>query len=119
MRARKAPRTTGAARISRPVALRAQIARTVQLVPEVMVKITNRKGVRNGMGAIRAHLDYISRNGQVELEAGNGNPVPANSKCVILSRCGGLLDVELRKRAHVGKRSISCCRCRLAQIGSP
>ncbi|MCL4626053.1 hypothetical protein L0Z32_06440 [Burkholderia multivorans] len=66
--ARKAPRASGAARINRPAALRAQIARTVQRVPEVMVKITNRKGTRNGMGAIRAHLDYISRNGQIELE---------------------------------------------------
>lgn len=72
VRARKAPRTSGAARIGRPAALRAQIARTVQRVPEVMVKITNRKGARNGMGAIRAHLDYISRNGQVELEDQDG-----------------------------------------------
>lgn len=73
VRARKAARASGAARISRPEALRAQIARTVQRVPEVMVKITNRKGTRNGMGAIRAHLDYISRNGQVELEDQEGN----------------------------------------------
>ncbi|WP_454872529.1 hypothetical protein [Paraburkholderia xenovorans] len=65
VRAHKAPRTSGAARIGRPAALRAQIARTVQRVPEVMVKITNRKGAKNGMGAIRAHLDYISRNGHV------------------------------------------------------
>lgn len=57
----------------RPAALRSQIARTVQRVPEVMVKIPNRKGARNGMGAIRAHLDYISRNGQVELEDQDGN----------------------------------------------
>lgn len=73
VRARKALRTSGAARIGRPAALRAQITRTVQRVPEVMVKITNRKGGRNGMGAIRAHLDYISRNGQVELEDQDGN----------------------------------------------
>ncbi|PLZ00429.1 hypothetical protein CY652_21425 [Burkholderia sp. WAC0059] len=71
--ARKAQRTGGAARIGRLAALREQIARTVRQVPEVMVKITNRKGGRNGMGAIRAHLDYISRNGQVELEDQDGN----------------------------------------------
>ncbi|HEB3530056.1 TPA: relaxase/mobilization nuclease domain-containing protein [Burkholderia cenocepacia] len=75
VRARKAPRTRSAARIGRPAALRAQIARTIQRVPEVMVKITNRKGARNGMGAIRAHLDYISRNGRVELEDQEGNLV--------------------------------------------
>jgi len=73
VRARKAAHASGATRISRPAALRAQIARTVQRVPEVMVKITNRKGARNGMGAIGAHLEYISRNGQVELEDQEGN----------------------------------------------
>lgn len=73
VRARKAPRTSDAARIGRSAVLRAQIARTVQRVPEVMVKITNRQGARNGIGAIRTHLDYISRNGQVELEDHDGN----------------------------------------------
>ncbi|MCP2091983.1 UNVERIFIED_ORG: hypothetical protein J2Y81_008089 [Paraburkholderia sediminicola] len=75
VRARKAPRTSGAARLGGPGTLRAPIARTVQRVPEVMVKITNRKGTQNGMGAIRAHLDYVSRNGQVELEDQEGNLV--------------------------------------------
>ncbi|RQU79325.1 hypothetical protein DF141_06445 [Burkholderia cenocepacia] len=73
VRARRAPRVSGGAAPGRSAMLRAQIARTVRRVPEVMVKITNRRGGQNGMGAIRAHLDYISRHGQVELEDQDGN----------------------------------------------
>ncbi|MDN7999995.1 hypothetical protein QZN00_22910 [Burkholderia multivorans] len=73
VRAHRAPRVGGSAAPTRSAVLRAQIARTVQRVPEVMVKITNRRGGQNGMGAIRAHLDYISRHGQVELEDQDGN----------------------------------------------
>jgi len=52
--------------------LRAQIARTTRRSPEVMVKITNRLGAGKGMAAIRNHLGYISRNGQLELESDTG-----------------------------------------------
>ncbi|MBU9413501.1 relaxase/mobilization nuclease domain-containing protein [Burkholderia multivorans] len=75
VRARRAPPTSSAAWAGRSAALRAQIARTVRRAPEVMVKITNRRGGANGMGAIRAHLDYISRHGQVDLEDQDGNVV--------------------------------------------
>ncbi|PRZ56022.1 relaxase/mobilization nuclease-like protein [Paraburkholderia fungorum] len=75
VRGRRAPRTSRAAWSGTPSALREQIERTVRRVPEVMVKITNRPGTRNGMGAIRAHLDYISRHGQVELEDQDGNTI--------------------------------------------
>lgn len=51
--------------------VRAQIDRTVRKVPEVMVKVTNKKGAGRGMAAIREHLDYISRNAQVEIEDQN------------------------------------------------
>lgn len=37
--------------------------------PEVMVKITRRKSnASNGLKGIRNYLDYISRNGEVEVE---------------------------------------------------
>lgn len=75
VRARRAPRVSGGAAPGRSAMLRAQIARTVRRVPEVMVKITNRRGGQNGMGAIRVHLDYISRHGQVDLEDQDGNLV--------------------------------------------
>lgn len=52
--------------------LRAELARTVRRAPEVMVKITNRASGSNGMAAIRRHLDYISRNGKVQLEDQDG-----------------------------------------------
>ncbi|MDR2882037.1 MAG: hypothetical protein LBV29_09110 [Azoarcus sp.] len=51
--------------------VRAQIDRTTRKVPEVMVKVTNKKGAGRGMAAIRQHLDYITRNGKVEIEDQN------------------------------------------------
>lgn len=51
--------------------VRAQIDRTARKAPEVMVKITNKKGAGRGMRAIREHLDYISRNAKIEIEDQN------------------------------------------------
>lgn len=45
-----------------------RLARTIGKAPEVMVKIS---GGGKNMGQIKAHLDYISRNGEVELEDEN------------------------------------------------
>lgn len=53
-------------------AIRAQITRTTQKTPEVMVKITSKQGAGKGMVAIANHLDYISRNGKVNLEDHEG-----------------------------------------------
>lgn len=52
--------------------IREQIARTVKRAPEVMVKITSKKGAGQGMAAIMNHLSYISRNGKLELESDQG-----------------------------------------------
>ncbi len=52
--------------------IRAQIARTTQRSPEVMVKITSNKNAGKGMSTIRNHLDYISRNGKIQLEDHEG-----------------------------------------------
>jgi hypothetical protein len=41
----------------------------------VMVKITNKAASAQGMGAVRRHLRYISRNGRVELEDQNGDRI--------------------------------------------
>lgn len=51
---------------------RDQIGRTAKKTPEVMVKITNKKGAGRGMANIRNHIDYISRNGKLEIEDQNG-----------------------------------------------
>ncbi|KVW76234.1 relaxase/mobilization nuclease domain-containing protein [Burkholderia ubonensis] len=53
--------------------MRAQLVRTLRRSPEVMVKITNKAASAQGMGAVRRHLRYISRNGRVELEDQNGD----------------------------------------------
>jgi hypothetical protein len=45
------------------------LARTVRKVPEVMVKITSSS---KGMKQIGAHLDYISRKGQIDIEDQDG-----------------------------------------------
>lgn len=67
------------ARITQPVlrppgragdaAAYAQLARIIRLAPEVMVKITGR--TKDG-GHLRSHLDYISRNGKLNLEGPDG-----------------------------------------------
>lgn len=48
---------------------RARLIRLVNRAPEVMVKVTGRT---RDPGHLRAHLDYISRNGELELEARDG-----------------------------------------------
>ena len=50
-------------------AQREQIARTVGRVPEVMVKVT---GGGTDIGAVRAHLAYISRHGKEPVEMDDG-----------------------------------------------
>lgn len=58
-----------------------RLARTIGKAPEVMVKIPvgekdpatgKHRPIMTNMGAIKAHFDYISRNGDVELEDENG-----------------------------------------------
>lgn len=50
-------------------ALRARLSRIANRAPEVMVKVTGR--TRDG-AHMRAHLDYISRNGALDLEGADG-----------------------------------------------
>jgi len=46
-----------------------QIARTVRRTPEVMLKVT---GGGTSVGAVAAHLGYISRHGKLEIETDDG-----------------------------------------------
>jgi type IV secretory pathway VirD2 relaxase len=50
--------------------MRARLTRIVNRAPEVMVKVTGRT---KDHGTLRAHLDYISRNGALELEDRDGS----------------------------------------------
>lgn len=52
--------------------LRKRASRIARRAPEVMIKIT---GNTKGMGHVLSHLDYISRNGNVELETEQGEIV--------------------------------------------
>jgi Relaxase/Mobilisation nuclease domain len=70
-----APRLSRAAMRGAATRMREQLARTLRRTPEVMVKITNKASSAQGTGAVRRHLRYISRNGQVELEDQNGDRI--------------------------------------------
>jgi len=59
-----APRSTGPGQ-----ATRARLVRVASRAPEVMVKVTGRT---RDPGHLHAHLDYISRNGALELEERDG-----------------------------------------------
>lgn len=65
---RPSPRTH--LRASGIVRIRQALEATTRRAPEVVVKIS---GGGKGMKAIRGHLDYISRNGQVALENQDGD----------------------------------------------
>lgn len=41
--------------------------------PEVMVKVTNKSSSSSGSKSIKNHLDYISRNGKIEVETSDGH----------------------------------------------
>jgi hypothetical protein len=47
-----------------------QIQRTVRRTPEVMVKVSPR--ANNDLKAVGKHLDFIGRNGKLELESDDG-----------------------------------------------
>ncbi len=57
---------------SSPASARSRLNGIVRKVPEVMVKVS---GGGKGMRAIKAHMDYISRNGDVALENENGEVI--------------------------------------------
>ena len=67
-----APRLSRARLDDEAARMRAQLARTLKRAPEVMVKIANKASSAQGVGAVRRHLRYISRSGQVELEDQDG-----------------------------------------------
>jgi hypothetical protein len=63
------PKGGSGARSASPAA-KARLARVVTKAPEVMVKVTSRT---KDAGHLRAHLEYISRNGEVPLETRDGS----------------------------------------------
>lgn len=51
----------------------AQVARTVARSPEVMVKVLSRGATH--LSAVRKHIDYIHRKGQIDLETDDGQTI--------------------------------------------
>lgn len=54
---------------------REQVTRTLAHSPEVIVRVANKASSAQGMGAVRRHLRYISRNWQLELEDEQGERI--------------------------------------------
>src|SRR3546814_6640399 len=61
---------------------RAKLARIVRKAPEVVVKVTGRQ---RGGSHIKAHLDYIGRKGDVEIETRDGEILTADRKSTRLN----------------------------------
>ena len=75
-----------------------QIARTIRRVPEVMVKVTG-----GGMqrGAVAAHLSYISRHGELDIETDYGECLGREEQKTFLNE----LHLELTTGQYRGRRS--------------
>ena len=81
--------------------VRARLERIAGRAPEVMVKVTGR--TRDG-AHLRAHLEYISRNGQLELEGADGALIVSRSDVVDLAdewAGAALVDQSRRKNSPV------------------
>lgn len=66
-----APASTSGIKFSADAKAR-NLKSVIRKAPEVMVKVT---GSSSGLAAVKRHLDYISRNGEIELENECGEPV--------------------------------------------
>lgn len=71
-KSRAAPSAIKPARANSAQAAREQLGRIIRKAPEVMVKVS---GGGKGMIRIKAHFDYISRNGEVGLENEAGQTI--------------------------------------------
>lgn len=81
--------------------VRARLERIAGRAPEVMVKVTGR--TRDG-AHLRAHLEYISRNGQLELEGADGALIVSRRDVADLAdewAGAALVDKSRRKNAPV------------------
>ncbi len=78
-----------------------QVARTVGRTPEVMVKVLPRGA--NDLGAVERHLDYIGREGEVELETDDGQSLHGRTGKELLEDWDLELDAQ-RGRADLTPR---------------
>lgn len=60
----------------------ATIVRTVHRTPEVMVKVLNQGGT--GLGAVRRHIQYLDRGGELEIETDEGESLKGKKAATAL-----------------------------------
>lgn len=74
------------------------IMNAAQNKPEVVVKIPKRHGSSNGLKGIQGNLDYISRNGNLDLEDQDGNLISGKSEINELLKEYKALGIEKESR---------------------
>lgn len=75
----------------------AHVRRTVDRAPEVMVKVLSKGG--QDAKAVRRHLEYLSRRGDLELETDDGERIAGNDAQKLLLEDWGLDMHEHRRRS--------------------
>jgi hypothetical protein len=86
-------------RVRLPPALIEQISRTVRRAPEAVVKVLP-KGATDAR-AVRAHLDYIGRHGELELETDDGERLHGRDIGIQLAEDWDLDIAEERRQANL------------------
>ena len=74
------------------------ITNAAQNKPEVVVKIPKRHGSSNGLKGIQGNLDYISRNGDLDLEDQDGNIISGKNEINKLLKEYKALGIEQESR---------------------
>ena len=88
--------------IANAITARAKLARIVRRAPEVVVKVTGRQ---KGASHVKAHLDYIGRKGEIDIETRDGEIL--TSKEDIAERAAEWSDtVQWRSRPTVSSVSM-------------
>ena len=82
-------------------------ASVIRKAPEVMVKIT---GSSSGLATVKHHLDYISRNGEVELTNESGETIHGREELKALRAAVEPQNVVLVLDAAIGQESVNVAK---------
>ena len=80
----------------------AAIARTVRRTPEVMIKMLNQGG--RDLGSVARHFQYLDRDGELEIETDDGEPLKGKGAAAELIEDWGLDLDEKRRTADLKPR---------------
>jgi len=92
----------------RASAVRREVRAIVRRAPQVMVKVS---GGGRGMGAIKAHMAYISKRGALEIEDQEGNRYKGSETIDQLAREWRHAGTHIPEKVTAAKLSTSSCRC--------